>query len=71
MRMETTGTLNWVETARAAARTMRAGETVKTKKTASVDFPLVSAEPGGFRSLAETQDLEILHEKGLIIDIYL
>ncbi|MFH1136174.1 MAG: hypothetical protein V1816_08815 [Pseudomonadota bacterium] len=69
--METAGTLAWVEGARAAARLLQVQHSVRPPLAMSDDFPLVPTEPGGFRGLADTQDLETLHEKGLIIDIYL
>ena len=69
--METTGTVTWVQNARAAARLLQARRSIQPAKTPPGDFPLVTPEPGGFRGLADTQDLETLHEKGLIIDIYL
>ena len=69
--MEVTGTQSWVETARAAARLLRADFAPKTRPPAELRFPEIASVPTGLRGLEETQSQDALESKGLVIDYYL
>ncbi len=69
--MEVTGTQSWVETARSAARLLRADSASKTHLPAEFEFPEIIPAPTGLRGLEETQSQETLESKGLVVNYYI
>ena len=73
--MDVIGSSDWVQRARAAGRAVKSERIVATRSapaaTTQPPVPLVPSAPTGLRSLEQTQDLNVVERKGLIIDLYL
>lgn len=70
--MQITGTKSYIEETKSSLRTRRAQKKEAPAEVRTTpDYPLVLTHPSGLRGMEQTQDLDGLEAKGLIIDRYL
>ncbi|MEW6265962.1 MAG: hypothetical protein AB1641_23050 [Thermodesulfobacteriota bacterium] len=69
--MEVTGTQNWIQSARLAWRNLRTqGPAAPQDLKPLVVPPPPSITASGLRGLSQTQDLDVIQSKGLIVNRY-